>query len=71
MFAGWALITLASLAYFDFVEGDPIFVADRTGADAAQILRPEKGRHNHHLVWSSDDQWIYFVSGYLYGLDGS
>ena len=59
------------LAYFDFVEGDPIFVADRTGADAVQILRPERGRHNHHLVWSWDDQWIYFVSGYLYGLDGS
>jgi serine/threonine protein kinase len=59
------------LAYFDFVEGDPVFVADRTGADAVQILRSEKGRHNHHLVWSPDDQWIYFVSGYLYGLDGS
>ena len=59
------------LAYFDFVEGDPIFVADRTGADAITILPPAKGRHNHHLAWSPDDQWIYFVSGYLYGLEGA
>ena len=59
------------VAYFEFVAGDPISVVDRTGADPKQILAPEKGRHNHHLVWSTDDQWIYFVSGYLYGLDGA
>ena len=59
------------LAYFDYVDGDPVFVGDRNGADPRQILAPEPGRHNHHLVWSPDDQWIYFVSGYLYGLDGS
>ena len=59
------------VAFFEFVAGDPISVADGTGADPRLILPPERGRHNHHLVWSDDDQWIYFVSGYLYGLDGS
>ena len=59
------------VAFFEYLAGDPISVADQTGADARQVLPPEKGRHNHHLVWSADDQWIYFVSGYLYGLDGS
>ena len=59
------------VAYFEFVAGDPIFVVDRSGANPVQILPPVKGRHNHHLVWSTDDQWIYFVSGYLYGLDGA
>ena len=47
--------------------GDPLFVADRTGADAARILAPGaalcKRMHNHNPVWSPDGQWIYFVHG--------
>jgi Tol biopolymer transport system component len=55
------------LVYFNNKEngGDPVFIADRTGADARQILGPEEGvRHNHNPVWSSDGEWIYFVRGY-------
>jgi Tol biopolymer transport system component len=44
--------------------GDPLFVADRTGADARQILAAQEGvRHNHNPVWSPDNRWIYFVRG--------
>ena len=48
---------------------DPLFVADRTGADAHQIIAPRDGWHNHNPVWSLDDQWIYFVRGFVYGLN--
>ena len=50
------------LTYFKNVDGDPLFVADRTGADARQIL-VQKGMHHHNPVWSSDGQWIYFARG--------
>jgi Tol biopolymer transport system component len=44
--------------------GDPLFVADRTGVDAQQILASEQGvSHNHNPVWSTDNSWIYFVRG--------
>ena len=50
------------LTYFKNEDGDPLFVADRTGADARQIL-VQKGVHNHNPVWSADGQWIYFARG--------
>jgi Tol biopolymer transport system component len=50
------------ITYFKNEDGDPLFVADRTGADARQIL-VQKGVHNHNPVWSSDGQWIYFARG--------
>jgi len=50
------------LTYFKNEDGDPLFVADRTGADARQVL-VKKGVHNHNPVWSSDGQWIYFARG--------
>ena len=50
------------IAYFKNDDGDPLFVADRTGADARQIL-VQKGVHNHNPVWSPDGQWIYFARG--------
>jgi Tol biopolymer transport system component len=51
--------------------GDPLFVADRTGADARPLSVPDegteaffrKGVHTHNPVWSPDGQWIYFVHG--------
>jgi Tol biopolymer transport system component len=52
------------LAYFINGNGDPLFVADRTGADARQIfLSQQKGMHTHNPVWAPDGQWIYFVHG--------
>jgi Tol biopolymer transport system component len=52
------------LAYFMNGNGDPLFVADRTGAEARQIfLSQQKGMHTHNPVWSPDGQWIYFVHG--------
>ncbi len=41
---------------------DPMLVADRTGANARQILAPGVLKHNNP-VWSPDGQWIYFVRG--------
>ena len=51
------------MVYHTSDAGDPMFVADRTGANPRQILRSNPGIHNHYPVWSRDGQWIYFVSG--------
>jgi Tol biopolymer transport system component len=46
--------------------GDPIFVADRAGANAKQVfIDPNPGGHCHFPVWSPDGNWIYFVRGTL------
>jgi serine/threonine protein kinase/Tol biopolymer transport system component len=60
------------LAFFTNGNGDPLLIAERTGADARPIavVPPEgpngifqSGMHNHNPVWSPDGQWIYFVHG--------
>ena len=43
--------------------GDPLFIADRDGANPKQIFSLGPDDHNHFPVWSKDGQWIYFVSG--------
>jgi Tol biopolymer transport system component/predicted Ser/Thr protein kinase len=48
------------LVYHTAEAGDPVFIADRTGADARQIV---KGGHNHDQTWSQDGRWIYYVHG--------
>jgi serine/threonine protein kinase/Tol biopolymer transport system component len=54
----------ARLAYHLADPGDPIFIADRSGADPRQIFaHPQQGGHNHYLAWSPDGTSIYFVSG--------
>jgi Tol biopolymer transport system component len=50
------------IAYF-FPPADPIFVADKNGANPRQILADKKGFHNHYLHWSPDGRFIYFVRG--------
>ena len=53
----------ASLAYLRAIDGDPYYVANRSGGNAREIFRDEAGIHNHNPVWSPDGQWIYFVHG--------
>jgi Tol biopolymer transport system component len=43
--------------------GDPMFVADANGSNPRQIYVEEAGHHCHHLTWSPDGQFIYFVKG--------
>jgi serine/threonine protein kinase/Tol biopolymer transport system component len=52
----------ARIVYFKNEDGDPLFVADRTGLDARQVLI-QPGEHIHNPVWSSDSEWIYFARG--------
>jgi Tol biopolymer transport system component len=51
------------VVYHTFGNGDPIFVADRDGANARRIFGNQPGVHNHFPTWSSDGRWIYFVHG--------
>ena len=53
------------LAHHGGVGGDPIFVADRNGANPKQIFVDKAGRHNHYLAWSPDGRFIYFVRGIM------
>jgi serine/threonine protein kinase/Tol biopolymer transport system component len=57
------------LVYFDNTSGDPLFRADATGADPQRIFEPREEEHNHNPVWASDEQWIYFIRGVIYGLN--
>ena len=41
---------------------DPMYVADRTGADARQLIPPGVQKINNP-AWSPDGEWIYFVRG--------
>jgi Tol biopolymer transport system component len=54
----------ARMVYHTDAPGDPMFVADRTGAGARQLfVDASVGGHNHHQAWSPDGQWIYFARG--------
>jgi Tol biopolymer transport system component len=51
------------IVYHTFGSGDPMFIADRNGANARQIFVDRPGIHNHFPTWSPDGRWIYFVHG--------
>ena len=51
------------IVYHTFGNGDPMFVADRNGANARRIFGDRPGVHNHFPTWSPDGDWIYFVHG--------
>ena len=51
------------IVYHTFGKGDPMFVADRSGANARQIFVSRPGIHDHFPAWSPDDRWIYFAHG--------
>jgi len=42
---------------------DPVFIADRNGANPRQVFVGEPGTHNHYPTWSRDGRFIYFASG--------
>jgi YD repeat-containing protein len=47
----------------DYDAGDPLTVADATGANGRQIYVATPPNHAHFPTWSTDGQWIYFVGG--------
>ena len=51
------------IVFHTFGNGDPMFVADRTGANARRIFVSQPGIHNHFPTWSPDGRWIYFAHG--------
>jgi Tol biopolymer transport system component len=53
----------ARIVYHTFGNGDPMFVADRSGANARRIFGDQPGLHNHFPTWSPDGRSIYFVHG--------
>ncbi len=53
----------ARTLYHPAAPGDPIFVADRDGANAVKIYGDKPGIHNHYPTWSPDGKYVYFVHG--------
>ena len=53
----------SEIVYHTFEPGDPIFIADRTGSNPRLGFADEPGGHCHHLTWSPDGRFIYFVRG--------
>jgi Tol biopolymer transport system component len=51
------------LVYHESGPGDPIFIADRNGANPKRLFNEKPGAHCHHLTWSRDGRFIYFVRG--------
>ena len=51
------------IVYYSPEPGDPIFVADRNGANARQICVDKPGIHQHYVTWSPDGRFVYFVRG--------
>jgi Tol biopolymer transport system component len=53
----------SQILYHTADEGDPIFVADRNGANPKRIFIEKPGVHNHYPTWSPDGRFVYFVRG--------
>ena len=51
------------LVYHRWDPGDPVLVADGSGANERLVVQNEPGLHNHFLAWSRDGGWIYFSRG--------
>jgi Tol biopolymer transport system component len=51
------------IVYHTTAPGDPMFVADSSGAGARRIYTAPAGVHCHFQVWSRDDAFIYFARG--------
>ncbi len=57
------------LVYFNNSSGDYLWTADGAGRNARKLeidwpgSTPDDAYHNHNMVWSPDDKWIYLVHG--------
>jgi Tol biopolymer transport system component/tRNA A-37 threonylcarbamoyl transferase component Bud32 len=51
------------IAYHELATGDPIYVAERDGANPRRIFIDAPGVHCHHLSWSPDGRHLYFSRG--------
>ncbi len=53
----------SKIVFHTYDEGDPMFVADSSGANMQPLFTAGGGRHSHFPTWSTDGQWIYFITG--------
>jgi WD40 repeat protein len=51
------------IVYHTTEPGDPLYVADRNGANPRRVFVEKPGIHNHYPTWSPDGRFIYFVRG--------
>jgi Tol biopolymer transport system component len=51
------------VAYHETTPGDPIYVADADGRNPRRLHVARPGLHSHHLSWSRDGRFLYFVHG--------
>jgi len=51
------------VAFYQPAPGDPIYVANRNGANPKLLCVEKPGIHEHYLSWSPDGSYIYFVRG--------
>ena len=51
------------IAYYAPEPGDPIFIADPSGANARQLCKAKPGVHQHYVTWSPNGRFVYFVRG--------
>ena len=56
------------LVYFNNADHDSLLLADGAGRNARKIridwpAAERDALHNHNMVWSPDNKWIYFVHG--------
>jgi Tol biopolymer transport system component len=51
------------IAYFPPDPGDPLFLADRNGANPRPIGMATPGIHQHYVTWSPEGRFVYFVRG--------
>ena len=55
------------LVYFDLYNDDALMIADAAGRNARAIpiewSDADRASHNHNMVWSPDNRYIYFVHG--------
>ncbi|HEY9230079.1 MAG TPA: protein kinase, partial [Gemmatimonadaceae bacterium] len=53
----------ARLAFHEATPGDPIYIADRDGANPRRIFVAPPGVHCHYLTWSPNGRYLYFSMG--------